>query len=328
MTIGRARLLQGKIIGFSRRHKREIRLIVQLIVSAACFTYLFINVQYIQQYRSAIRFNVRYLLGSWLLTFVAYWLGALGWGLVLRSLHVKFPWIQVAYTHLSSNMAKYIPGFGWQLVGKAYLTHELGLSKKLVSVAMLIELISLYLSGAVIAATTSVFYPVVVGDAFGHFVLLGGILAFFVLAFLPFFLPTVAKSIWKIEVHISVLTYWVAISVIVVGWTSFGVSFWLLGAALFPISTKLMTNFLFTIVGSFLVSLAVIVVPGGIGVRESVMVFLLGPFVGNTPAVLIATVSRLTWLISEIFAYGVARGMMLLMNTKIMKPNNPGNPYQ
>jgi hypothetical protein len=101
--------------------------------------------------------------------------------------------------------------------------------------------------------------------------------------------------------------YWTAVLVILVGWVAFGLSFWLLGAALIPIGGELLPIFIFTLAGSFLISLAILFIPGGIGVRESAMVFLLGATIGQTPAVILAALSRLVWLLCELVAAGAAR---------------------
>jgi uncharacterized membrane protein YbhN (UPF0104 family) len=87
----------------------------------------------------------------------------------------------------------------------------------------------------------------------------------------------------------------------------FGYSFWLLGKSLITVTTDQLFIFVFTLAASFLIGLAIIIVPGSIGVRESVMVWLLGPVVGAPQAVIIAALARFTVTLSELFSAFVFR---------------------
>ena len=305
--IERIQLALQKPFGFLQKRARWVRLIIQGVIIVVCVGYLALNFRQLQQYQAIIHFRFDYLFYSWGLTFIALWLGALGWGLVLRSMGLPVPWGPVAGAHLSSNLAKYLPGYGWQLVGKAYLMRQLGVSTKRVSLAILCEFSILILSGAGLAAIVTILYPVVAFGTLRLFVVIGGVAALGLLGGLPVILPLVGRRIWNLESRISLSLFWTTVVVDTTGWILFGISFWFLGAALVPVSLMLLPHFLFAIVGSFLVSLAVLVIPGGIGVRESVMVFLLGAVVGDTPATLIAISSRLVWLLSELAAFFMAR---------------------
>jgi uncharacterized membrane protein YbhN (UPF0104 family) len=301
---------QEQVLRFTRVYSSELRLGIQITILIACAAYLLVNARHIQQYRDLIQIDIKYLLGSILLTFMALWLGALGWVFVLRSMGKRFPWPKLTHIQLSSNLAKYLPGYGWQLVGKAYLTKKLGMSTKLVSIAIIYELLILFMSGVLLAAAIILLYPTSTTHLLRPLVILCvlcGIGALFILIALPFLLPVIVLKFWNIELKLSLAAYWLSVFVIIVGWLCFGISFWMLGASLFPLSTAQISLFMFAVAGSFLVSLAIIVIPGGIGVRESVMVYLLGPVIGSAPALLIAASSRFVWLICELSAAWTAR---------------------
>jgi uncharacterized membrane protein YbhN (UPF0104 family) len=106
-----------------------------------------------------------------------------------------------------------------------------------------------------------------------------------------------------------------------VGWLLFGYSFWLLGNALFQVNIDQLFIFIFTLSASFLIGLAVVIMPGSIGIRESIMVWLLGPVVGAPQAVIIATVARVTVTLSELIsalAFKVLKRS--LNNPKVLEP--------
>ncbi len=86
-------------------------------------------------------------------------------------------------------------------------------------------------------------------------------------------------------------------------WRFFGLSYWLLGASLTPLSYARIPLFVFTLSASLIISLLTIFVPGGIGVRESIMVFILGAqFLPAPVAVIIAALSRVVVILSELLS--------------------------
>jgi uncharacterized membrane protein YbhN (UPF0104 family) len=108
-----------------------------------------------------------------------------------------------------------------------------------------------------------------------------------------------------------------------VGWILFGYSFWLIGNAFFQVNIDNLFTFIFTLSASFLIGLAVVIMPGSIGVRESIMVWLLGPVIGAPQAVIIATIARITVTISELvsaFAFKVLKRS--LNNPKVLDPRD------
>jgi len=62
--------------------------------------------------------------------------------------------------------------------------------------------------------------------------------------------------------------------------------------------------------------------PGGIGVRELVMIPLLGPTIGSANAIIAAIVIRLVWLASELVGAGVFSAVRFLANGKKRIANN------
>jgi len=93
--------------------------------------------------------------------------------------------------------------------------------------------------------------------------------------------------------------YLLSVFAMTTGWVCFGAGFWALAASFQSLAWNMLPTFLFAIVGAFSISLAVLFVPGGIGVRESVMTFLLSPLLGSSAAVLVATLSRLILISCE-----------------------------
>lgn len=104
--------------------------------------------------------------------------------------------------------------------------------------------------------------------------------------------------------QIDPLMLFAAISVILTSWLVFGVSYWLLGVAFIAIPISYLSNFIFVLTASFIIGLVIIIIPGSIGVRESIMVYLLTLMsIPSSIAVLIAALSRVFLILSELLSY-------------------------
>lgn len=299
---------------FYNRHKlilnnRWLRLSVQSFILLICIGYLVVNYNNARDLLTEIQINYRVLGLSWLLTLLAVFFGAIGWGFILRSLSQQLPWVESIYTHLASNLAKYVPGYAWQLVGKAYLTKQYGISTPVIGSAMALELALLIIIGL---ALMIVLIPdaLLSGWLKSYFldwnihvmraVFLGMLL---VLSFSFVYLFRRSKLKWG-NYQIDPLMLFAAISVILTSWLVFGVSYWLLGVAFIAIPISYLSNFIFVLTASFIIGLVIIIIPGSIGVRESIMVYLLTLMsIPSSIAVLIAALSRVFLILSELLSY-------------------------
>lgn len=284
-----------------------VRLFVQLLILTLCLTYLINNLRNINSTQVKFNFNIYLAVLAWGITIITVFLGALGFYLTLRAMVIPVRWVEGINIHLQSNLAKYIPGYAWQLIGKAYLTGRTGASVKMVGFAMTIELVQLYLAGICITLFS---LPM---DIVSHWKIGEPIINLLpsirVVSILIFFLFPIGVS-WIVskakinnqEKGFNPIVFYGASMCMITAWVLFGYSFWLLGKALFPISIDQLQLFVFTLSTSFLIGLAIIIVPASIGVRESIMVWLLGPVVGEPQAVIIAALARITVTLSEVIS--------------------------
>jgi uncharacterized membrane protein YbhN (UPF0104 family) len=311
-------LLRAKIkevyIFFNRLSQiRAFRLSIQGIILSICIGYLIINFQNSIDLLTNIRINYLALASSLIATAISVYLGAVGWGLILKAVGEIIPRKESTQIHLSSNLAKYIPGYAWQLVGKAYLTNQAGASSSGIGIAMTLEIILLVVIGF---GLVLIFLPDelildslnlgFINNQINFFRALGIIILLIIPGVASVSLKILRKFQAKNPLHYMAL--FSASSVILAGWLFLGISFWLLGVAFLPINISEIPLFMFTLAASFLIGLAIIIVPGSIGVRESIMVYILTLFSIASPiAVLIATISRLTLAFSELSLYFISK---------------------
>jgi hypothetical protein len=284
---------------------RWLRLGAQALIVLFCLAYLAANLRSIQEARLELRLELVLLAG--VVTVGAVFLGALGWWLTLRALGQPVGWGQAARVHLYSTLAKYAPGYAWQLLGKAYLTRQLGAPAGVVAAGMGLELALLVLAGLWVAATAlpENLAASWLGEAFwpgGLWAARAGLLL--ALVGLPFGAAWLARRNTRPAAALRIQP-WLALAAlgaIVAGWWAFGFSYWMLGAALRPLPWEQVGLFTFTLAVSFLVGLAVVIVPASIGVRESMMVLILGPALGAPLAVVLAGLARLVLTLSELLS--------------------------
>lgn len=234
------------------------------------------------------------------------------WRRLLGAMGHTLPY-RVAFDVLfRSNIAKYLPGGVWNLVGRVVLAERMGVPKLATSISLLMETACQVVAALMVGLLTLPVFAA--GTPLAHPLALG--------------LAVVALAI---GMHPRLLNMWLALGERLTGrslprlpfrygfvlaallgytlnWLLLGASFACLGQAL--LGTPLAGVQFGLLVGSFAVAWNVGVFafffPAGLGVREAALVVLLGTsFPPGWPAVL-ALVSRVWFTLAELAAFGVA----------------------
>jgi uncharacterized membrane protein YbhN (UPF0104 family) len=79
-----------------------------------------------------------------------------------------------------------------------------------------------------------------------------------------------------------------------------GVSFWMTARAFIYVSPSDLPLYTGTFAAGWIVGLVAIYAPGGIGVREAILVAILGPRIGSAEALVIAAASRAVFTLSDL----------------------------
>jgi hypothetical protein len=262
---------------------RWLRLGLQIFILLFCAVYLIKSLQGIEKPEALLSGNYGLALAALVGTIGSTFLGALNWWLVLLALGQAVPWRTAARIHFQSTLAKYLPGYFWQLLGKAYMTRQAGSSLRNVGLALMVEMGIIYATG----------------------VAMMGLL----LVAIPFVTRWLVKRLGAAGQPVAVDLRLLAASevLVVVNWVLIGWYFWMLGNAITPVSIDQLNNFIFVLTTSFLIGFLVLVVPGSIGVREAIIVLLLGPALTNPLAVVIALLDRAVFILSEVLSYLIFR---------------------
>ncbi|MBI4769133.1 MAG: flippase-like domain-containing protein [Chloroflexi bacterium] len=224
-----------------------------------------------------------------------------------------------------SQPAKYLPGSIWSLPGRVYFYQRYGLNPVLGGASLSWELVTMVFSavlvsvlgaGAVLAQSGALPLLILIGLAAAALAVIGlwpplYRLARHWLGRLPRrFRPELPPEQTRFALYI----FGLAVVGFCTAWVLIGLAFVLLVAAIYPqpVSPAALVGIY---AGAWVVGFVVIVAPGGIGVREAMLVQLLGLLMPAPYPLLVATVSRLWWMSAE--------GISVLVGLAIRRPANP-----
>ena len=256
------------------------------------------------QYQWLLAAGVLYLIG----TFPS----CVFWQRTLESMGQRPRFRQTMRAFYAGHLAKYVPGKAMVVVVRAGLIRGPRVDTTIAATSVFVESLTMMAVGAMVAAT-------LLALLYRHEQeLMWSALAIAAVAGLPTLPPVFRRLVRllqvhragpKIEVALSGLNWRLILSgwaIIAVEWALFGVSLWTTLLAVPGIPVGLDDLPLLTAC----VSLAMIagfisLLPGGIGVREAVMMQLITPAFGPVAAFVAAVLLRLVWLIAELIAAGL-----------------------
>ena len=282
------------------RSSRGVRIAVQVgALLVLAFLALRLRALWREQPADFSDFDLPLLAVAALLSLIAVISYGAVWPVILRRIGAPVPKDSVRM-FLQSQLGKYVPGSVWHYAGRVGLAKARGVGVRLTLVSLGVE----------VAAST----------------LAAGLVGLFVLP-LALALP-LATALWALVVVLGLgarrgarlldpvvdAVLWVAERVVRVPraemapairavpvtaafylpvWALYGGAFWLTGRALFPIPAGDVVYFTAAFALGWIAGMVVVFAPGGIGVREAVLVALLAPRVGHTEAIVVAAASRI-----------------------------------
>jgi hypothetical protein len=251
-------------------------------------------------------------IGPWLLVaeipvLIGVWVTALAWREPLQYLSGPLSRAQAVRLFAAGQLGKYVPGVMWSILLQAQLAAAAGISMAQIAAAFGVYAIVSIVTGVAIGA------PVAVLAAAGPLMaLLAAVGAGAVLAVAPVVITSTIGLARRIPVigrrltTISRITLRRSMLLNTASWLISGTHLWVLAIAL-GADWK---SSLIPCLGGFALSTAlgslVVVVPDGIGVRESVLALTLTACLPSTAAAVVAVASRLLLASADLlaFAYG------------------------
>jgi hypothetical protein len=288
---------------------------IQTVIGLAIIVFIGLRLanDWAQVSSEPIKWELRweFIVASLLVTWVMYGLLIWGWRSVLHGWRQYIRAVDAARIWCLSSLGKYIPGKVWSIAGMAAMAEKQGVSGvAAIGSAVIMQLVSLA-TGAVVALMFT--GTVVLDRVLAPYTPYGSVLAFAgagvaLLCSVALTLPSLTRRLGHLigkpdsvqPVEPGALAG--ALFVNFLAWGGYGLAFQLLVLGTIPSLELNWTTATGAFAASYVIGYLALVVPGGIGVREGVLVLLLQGTLGLGPAVALAAASRITLTINEIGA--------------------------
>jgi hypothetical protein len=202
---------------------------------------------------------------------------------------------------LQAQLGKYVPGSVWQYAGRAALSRAFALPMRLVAKSLPIELAGTVVAAAVFALLLVGWWGIAaVAAALAIAAMLARILA-------------ARRTATALAFRTSVL-YGAT-------WPFIGIAFWLTAHALVNSTWHDIPKYTGAFAVAWLAGLVAIYAPGGIGVREAVLVAFLRGTLGSADALLVAITSRAVFTVTDLIGAGVASVMLSRRRARTPNPS-------
>jgi uncharacterized membrane protein YbhN (UPF0104 family) len=249
---------------------------------------------------------------STLLFAFSYFIQIWAWYLITLKLKIALSPLETLKTWFTSQWGKYLPGKIWLLLGRFTYYESKGKSKKSISVALYFEMVTMMVAAGLIFLAALLLFKEI--GPFYSGIQSGWLIFLFLLGFASLH-PRVLEKIlnWTLvqskreptSLSISYLDILWVLFICIVSWVVGGIGFYLFVDSVYPVSSKYILFLTGALAISSTLGLIAIFAPGGLGVREGVLVYLLSTMMPAPIAVIISVLTRLWMTLIEIGLMGV-----------------------
>lgn len=231
----------------------------------------------------------------------------------LNDLGHRYPRAQIYRIYYLSNIAKYLPGSIWGQIGRAYLYQQAGIPALTGVVAVIWEMILMLSAGGLCALLSLRMVREYIPDILVAAAL---VLAFLLLLLmlLLFRLPTLRREVSRLPLPRRLrdlmtndglwLTLPQAIrigGIYMVAWFTIGLSLNVLVAAFVDFDPAWIPELIGLYMLGWWFGYVVFFAPGGIGVRDGILILGLAVILNDPLPAVIAVVARIIWIVTEVF---------------------------
>jgi glycosyltransferase 2 family protein len=264
---------------------RRVRVLAQLLLLVAiAFVVLRVRSLWHGGHIELANVNWGALAGAFALASAGTAASGLIWLVILDALgaHPELRWSALFF---KAQLGKYIPGSIWQYAGRAAGARAYGIPGRLVAKSLPIE----FAASATAAGSTAGFllgwWGGLILAAVGTPLILG---------------MTIARNLPATFAAIRATLLYVPV------WLALGASFWLCAWGLVTVPGRDLAFYTAAFAVAWLAGLFAVYAPGGLGVREGVLVALLSSRIGAADALVVAAASRLMLILADVVLAGVA----------------------
>jgi glycosyltransferase 2 family protein len=260
-----------------------------------------------------LRFDWRWLAASWVLLACYYALYTLGLDMVMRALGSPSTLPKAFKLNFASNLGKYMPGGFWPALGRVAMAPSMSLSRAHAAVSLVLEAGYSTAGGLIVFAVSLAFGGrLPQGTAPWMWLALAAAL---VLCLHPAIFGAALRwafRLARVEHEPPRLGYGTTLGLVAlyaVSWLVAGAAFQCFTYALVEGAAGNTLAYAGAYAAASIAGLLVLFAPGGIGVRESVLAFLIAPFTGAGTAVIVGFAARVWSILLELALSGATLAM-------------------
>lgn len=242
----------------------------------------------------------------------SYFIQVWAWDLITVKLKVALPLRETLESWFYSQLGKYVPGKVWLLVSRFYFYESKGKSKGGISIALYFETVTITAAAGLVFWASLVLFKDL--NPYG----LGGQSAWLALLFIPVFASLHPKVLQRVlngvlkrlgrDPVVLPLSYgdilWILL-VCLIAWMVGGIGFYLVIDSVISVPAGRLLYLTGALAFSNILGLVALFAPGGLGVREGALVYLLSYAMPGSVAVLLSVLTRLWITFIEIGLIGM-----------------------
>ncbi|MFH0931226.1 MAG: lysylphosphatidylglycerol synthase transmembrane domain-containing protein [Candidatus Zixiibacteriota bacterium] len=263
---------------------------------------LFLNWSKVKTYHWELDYPL--LLGSFILLLLVYLFIIKVWHSLLEKVGAKLSFRNLFKIWFMSNLGKYLPGKVWTVVGMIYLLEKKGVSKRKGFTTAIIGQALAVLSALLLSFILlgySLYEQMFSNNPIGFFLILFFSIAILIFIAYPKLLEIVVNlglslvKKEKISLELKTRELFLYLFYYTLVWFLYGLAFMVFVNAIVPVPWSQYFSLTAAFAFSYTLGFLAVFVPGGLGVREGILVLLLSLYFPLPVATLIALFSRL-WM--------------------------------
>lgn len=282
--------------------------ILGYIVAIVIMLFLVKNILFRWNEVSSFVFNVNIWLFvcSLVVYIIFYFLLALGWVILIRKHSTSASIIVLLKIYFKSQFAKYLPGGLWNNVGRYYLCISEGISSRAIINSLVVENLFIIISSTIILVFMLGFFNISL-LRIPLIVLLLIILSLIVIMHPSIFNKVIGLigKLLKKDIVSEGYTFSFLLTMLLyylLCWGIFGISFSILVCSFEPLTIKQLLFSMVSFPASWIFGF-ISPSPGGVGVREGVLVILLKNYFNEQTSIFISVISRIWITLGEVATF-------------------------
>ncbi len=266
------------------------------------------------------RFSAPALFGSFLLLFINFVLVSWVWTVVFRDLGEQIRISQSFAIIYAAQLARYIPGKIWIFLGQIYIAKKMGFQKTSAMTAVIVQNICGNLGAFLVLGITvlGAGYPSWMALAAFGAVLVGTGVLLIAPAWLEHWINRwrAGKGAEPIKIGVSRWAIIKNVLIMSLAWAEHCLAFALLVASMTQVDLHTIFELGLAYNVAYHFAFYILIIPGGLGVREGTITALIHSTFGSSLAGMIALVQRFWFLLGEIVAFGLSMLILRMQKPK------------